>query len=243
MSRRQSGFTLVEIAIVLVIIGLLLGGILKGQELINSARVRNLADTASGIQAAYFGFVDRYRRVPGDWNASQATDAIGEAITGGGNDNGRLDSTTTDPWTEPHAAWEQLAAAGFIGGDYTGAAAEPDASGEETPLNAFNSVVELGRTPDYRDANAANPPARLHLLMGRGVPVEIMLELDTKLDDGRPATGVVRGTIDDGATDPVFSAASGRHWGTQEVECVDAGPPIIWNVAQDAQDCNAVFLY
>lgn len=41
--RRQSGFTLIEIAIVLVIIGLLLGGILKGQELINSARVKNLA--------------------------------------------------------------------------------------------------------------------------------------------------------------------------------------------------------
>ena len=55
-NRKQAGFTLVEIAIVLVIIGLLLGGILKGQELINSARVRNLADQNSGVQAAYFGF-------------------------------------------------------------------------------------------------------------------------------------------------------------------------------------------
>ena len=45
MRRKQLGFTLVEIAIVLVIIGLLLGGILKGQELINSARVRNLVGT------------------------------------------------------------------------------------------------------------------------------------------------------------------------------------------------------
>ena len=69
MRQQQKGFTLVEIAIVLVIIGLLLGGILKGQELINSARVRNLADSTSGIQAAYFGFIDRYRRVPGDWAA------------------------------------------------------------------------------------------------------------------------------------------------------------------------------
>ena len=51
-NKRQSGFTLVEIAIVLVVIGLLLGGILKGQQLINSARVRNLADQNSGIQAA-----------------------------------------------------------------------------------------------------------------------------------------------------------------------------------------------
>jgi len=61
--KKQSGFTLVEIAIVLVIIGLLLGGILKGQELINSARVRNMADQNSGIQAAYFGFIDRYRQL------------------------------------------------------------------------------------------------------------------------------------------------------------------------------------
>ena len=54
MSERQGGFTLVEIAVVLVIVGLLLGGILKGRELINSARVRSLADTSSTIQAAYF---------------------------------------------------------------------------------------------------------------------------------------------------------------------------------------------
>ena len=66
MKQRQSGFTLVEIAIVLVIIGLLLGGIIQGQQLINSARVKNLAETNSGVQAAYFGFIDRYRQIPGD---------------------------------------------------------------------------------------------------------------------------------------------------------------------------------
>ncbi len=64
--KKQSGFTLVEIAIVLVVIGLLLGGILKGQQLINSARVRNLADQSSGVQAAYYGFIDRFRNLPGD---------------------------------------------------------------------------------------------------------------------------------------------------------------------------------
>ncbi|RKZ71062.1 MAG: type II secretion system protein, partial [Gammaproteobacteria bacterium] len=66
-NKKQAGFTLVEVAIVLTIIGLLLGGILKGQELINSARVRSLANQNSAIQAAYFGFIDRYRQVPGDW--------------------------------------------------------------------------------------------------------------------------------------------------------------------------------
>src|SRR5438034_8642401 len=71
MTKRQQGFTLIEIAIVLVIIGLLLGGVLKGQELITSARVRNLISMQDGIKAAYFGFLDRYRALPGDY--AQAT--------------------------------------------------------------------------------------------------------------------------------------------------------------------------
>ena len=61
MNAKQKGFTLVEIAIVLVIIGLLLGGILKGQELISNARVRNVADQVNAVKAAYFAFQDRYR--------------------------------------------------------------------------------------------------------------------------------------------------------------------------------------
>ena len=59
MKSQQSGFTLVEIAIVLVIIGLLLGGILKGQELINSAKVKNLANDFRVIPT----YIYAYRRV------------------------------------------------------------------------------------------------------------------------------------------------------------------------------------
>ena len=129
MFRRQAGFTLVEIAIVLVIIGLLLGGILKGQELINSARVRNLADTTSGIQAAYYGFIDRFRRVPGDWDGPTAQQAIGVAINSpGGNNNGRLDHPAGSEYGEPISLWEQLSKAGFIQGSFNGGVAtdEPD---------------------------------------------------------------------------------------------------------------------
>ena len=65
-NTKQGGFTLVEIAIVLVIIGLLLGGILKGQELINNAKVRSVADRQNSLKAAWFGFIDRYNFIPGD---------------------------------------------------------------------------------------------------------------------------------------------------------------------------------
>ena len=121
--KHQQGFTLIEIAIVLVIIGLLLGGVLKGQELITSARVRNLISTQDGIKAAYFGFLDRYRALPGDYTAA-TTNITGVAATaacgnGNGNGNGRIETTNL----ENVLAWEHISKAGFINGTYTCAAA------------------------------------------------------------------------------------------------------------------------
>ena len=87
MNKKASqGFTLIEIAIVLVIIGLLLGGVLKGQELITSARVRNLISQQDGIKAAFFGFQDRYRALPGDYaNASANIKCPAACLNGDGN--------------------------------------------------------------------------------------------------------------------------------------------------------------
>ncbi|MCV6590745.1 MAG: prepilin-type N-terminal cleavage/methylation domain-containing protein, partial [Marinobacterium sp.] len=64
--KSQRGFTLVEIAIVMVIIGLLLGGALKGQEMIQNARVKNLIKFQQEFSAAYFFYQDMYRFLPGD---------------------------------------------------------------------------------------------------------------------------------------------------------------------------------
>ena len=94
-NTKQGGFTLVEIAIVLVIIGLLLGGILKGQELINNAKVRSVADRQNSLKAAWFGFIDRYNFIPGDSStrgaigagratAARTTGAIGAGEAGDG---------------------------------------------------------------------------------------------------------------------------------------------------------------
>ena len=238
--RRQQGFTLVEIAIVLVIIGLLLGGILKGQELINSARVRNLADTATGVQAAYYGFIDRYRRIPGDWSGTGATQAIGVTIASGGDNNGRIDNDVGGAanYVEPNAIWVQLAAAGFIQGAYPDddANTAPDTENGRSPMNAFNNVMIMGRTADFLGA----PPApRLNLIMGSGIPVDVMRELDLKLDDGRPDAGDLRRAVD-GATGALFGAIA-----ESEATCsvADAGGNLIWNVRGDAQLCNAAFLF
>ena len=237
MKSNQSGFTLVEIAIVLVIIGLLLGGILKGQELINSARVRNLADTTSGIQAAYFGFIDRYRHVPGDWNGTAAGLALGVTVAQGGNDNGRIDSAAAD-YDENNGLWEQLSKSGFIQGAFAGGndGDIPDTNNNLAPLNAYNNVVIIGRTSEYNGTN----PVRLNLVVGRGVPVNIVRELDVKLDDGIPNTGVLRNTFVD-ANVTIFTNGANPPWGGMVANCIDATP--IWNVTADQQDCNAAYLY
>ena len=66
LNKQQSGFTLVEIAIVLVIIGLLLGVVLKGQELINSAKVKNIVNDLNGLAVVIYSYQDRYTRLFGD---------------------------------------------------------------------------------------------------------------------------------------------------------------------------------
>src|SRR5881628_1216539 len=87
MKNRPQGFTLVEIAIVLVIIGLLLGGILKGQEMITQAKIKNVIADFSGVSAAYHGYVDRYKKIPGDDPCV------------GGTVNAAICGTTTGRWT------------------------------------------------------------------------------------------------------------------------------------------------
>lgn len=235
MRERQRGFTLVEVAVVLVIVGLLLGGILKGRELISSARVRSLADSSSSIQAAYFGFIDRYRRVPGDWNAADATTAIGVAISTGGNDNGRLDNPAGN-YTENNALWEQLSKSGFLQGAYRGGSDAPTPTGDVSPLNPFHHVMVIGRTSDYLGDN----PVRLNLVTGRGVPVAIMRELDIKLDDGAPDSGTVRGAP---ANATVFTApgADAAH-GAMDAACVSGTPPV-WDLSAGSRDCNGVYLF
>ena len=64
--RNQLGFTLVEIAIVLVIVGLLLGAVLKGQELIFNSKVKSTYNMSKEMAAAIYSYQDRYRRLPGD---------------------------------------------------------------------------------------------------------------------------------------------------------------------------------
>jgi prepilin-type N-terminal cleavage/methylation domain-containing protein len=184
MKNVQRGFTLIEIAIVLVIIGLLLGGILKGQELITSARVRNLISQQDGIKAAFFGFQDRFRAFPGDY--TQATTNIANVAataacnSGNGNGNGQVETTNN----EMVLAWEHLSKSGFITGTYTCAGTEANTT---TPVNPYNVYVRVIYDGVYGIASGGQ--ARHNIKTGAQIPVEIISEIDRKIDDGAPYTG------------------------------------------------------
>ena len=188
MKQQQSGFTLVEIAIVLVIIGLLLGGILKGQELITNAKVRNVADQQNSVKAAFFAFQDRFRALPGDYTQGAAnipnTVAPCDVVTS----TSKLDTTK-----KSICAWHQITNAGFIScsvcsTDHSGDAA---ISSNNSPVNAYNGAMTVFWDADFNNAvGAANPVNNLK--SGSQVPSNVLAEVDRKIDDGNPSTGSFR---------------------------------------------------
>lgn len=141
MSYAQRGFTLIEIAIVLVIIGLLLGGVLKGQEMINDARIRNIEKDLDGIAAAIYTYQDRYKALPGDDKnaATRWTDsAKGD---GDGKLEGKFDSATdTD---ESRILWSHLRHAGLLQGDPASLAQAVNAAGGQIGVQSAKGSLLL----------------------------------------------------------------------------------------------------
>lgn len=195
MKSLQKGFTLVEIAIVLVIIGLLLGGILKGQEMITQAKIKNVVADFSGISAAYYGYQDRYRAIPGDDPGAAARWA--GAFVGGGN--GQVGGTYNNVCPTPLIAlspeschwWDHLRRAGFVAG-----------SGGLQPFNAVTGLLGV----QTGDGAAVVGPTLGTTALGAGgfsglivcsanLPDKIAIAVDTQMDDGIPISGTVRGLL------------------------------------------------
>jgi len=204
MYRNSKGFTLIEIAIVLVIIGLLLGGVLKGQELITGARVRNLISQQEGIKAAFFGFQDRYRALPGDYAAANTNiKCTGTCPTGDGN--GRIENANTAGNYEGIYAWTHLTAAGFMNGSYAAASGVSSPGPGDTPVNPYSQYVQIVYDAVYGDPSVTNP-LKHNVKTGSQVPVEIIAEVDRKIDDGKPFAGAFQFSVYSEGTPPEATA-------------------------------------
>lgn len=211
----KHGFSLVELSIVLVILGLLTGGILTGQSLIRSAELRSVTTEEGRYVVAVQSFRNKYLALPGDitnatsfWNeqaagAACASTASTTSLTCNGNGDGLINYSTNS--NEMFRFWQHLANAGLIAGSYNGVRLETNdrsTGAGNAPQGRFGQSYwfiedgvprEAGNTRYFRaiygnyfmhgSLSNNNPPA-LPLIS----PAELW-SVDTKVDDGRPATG------------------------------------------------------
>jgi prepilin-type N-terminal cleavage/methylation domain-containing protein len=181
----QTGFTLVEIAIVLVIIGLLLGGILKGQEMITQAKIKNVVNDFNGITAAVNSYQDRYRALPGDDLNASTRWVSASAVSGNGN--GQYTGTYNNVLTaaplaaeETNSFWWHLRLAGFVAGATSGAAAG------QQPNNAANGIMGVQTSGLGFTSN---------IICTSNLPDKIAVAVDTQMDDGAIVGGQIRGLL------------------------------------------------
>jgi len=203
MKRNQSGFTLIEIAIVLVIIGLLLGGVLKGQELINSARVKNLATDFKNIPVFIYGYQDKFKSLPGDdLTATTHLGTICVAPCVNGNGNGVMGgSSAADVWSDATAAnetqqfWIHTRLAGLAPGPTTG-------QSDYRPTNSAGGMIGIQSniasgngaftTITKNAAGGASLMTGSYIICSTGILGKFAAQLDTTMDDGNPDTGSMR---------------------------------------------------
>ena len=186
--KDQKGFTLVELAIVLVIIGIMLGAVLKGQEMINNAKIKRVMSQQKEISAAIYSYYDRYGKYPGDDDTALARGGVWAGVVNG-NGDGQIGGTAANMYAcavgtgggiEACAMWDHLRRANLI----TGAPAD-----STNPANAYG-----GRIGVAYFALGTGLPTTVNWIGLSSIPTDVAQILDTQNDDGNWQTGSFRGS-------------------------------------------------
>lgn len=242
---NSKGFTLVELAIVMIIIGLLIGGILKGTEMIENAKVSSTITQVRSYQAANLTFQDTYSATPGDMrNAETRVPGCAQGTTlcfnGGGDsmvgavvlaglgmENDIQAGSAALPYRETTQFWKHLVLADLITGVTTDADQTNPAWGETHPAAKIGGGFEVmysGSAGDYGTGlvlRLQNPIALgqgQSMSLGQGAnPISPLraAQIDRKIDDGNPDTGSV--TADFAATE---CDAGGEYNNTRRKNCI-----------------------
>ncbi len=217
--KKKNGFSLVELAIVLVIIGLITGGILTGQDLIRASELNATIADANKFRVAVNTFKLKYNSKPGDMTNAQsywgvnpgcATGAAGTGTqTCNGNGDGLISAFAPGGGPmEQFLVWQHLANAGLISGSYSGRGTTyySCVGGTNCPTGRIADLgfLYISSTPcvandgssTYWTRNSSNPCLVIGAINGGagwpGYPIFTGAEassLDTKADDGRPGNG------------------------------------------------------
>ena len=187
--NKQTGFTLIELAIVLVIIGLLPGGVLRGQELINSAKVKNLANDFRTIPVYIYGYQDKFKALPGDDKAADTH--VGSIAGQNGNGNGALEGNWFDikaTNSETYKFWQHVRLANLAPGptDVANLDWRPtNADGNPIGIMAGTNVAANSAMLDIAGAAIKGS----YIICSQGILGKYVTQLDTNIDDGNSTTG------------------------------------------------------
>jgi prepilin-type N-terminal cleavage/methylation domain-containing protein len=194
VKKSTTGFTLIEIAIVLVIIGLLLGGILKGQEMIAQARIKNAINDFNGVTVAITSYQDRYRALPGDdanattrWTVQTPGKGNGDGTIAGKYKDNDASGTGGAPadGKESNLFWQHLRIAGFVAGLTSG-------TGSGTPpQNAVGGIVGV----ESGVVGTSGLGFTSLIVCSSNVPDKVAIAVDTQADDGTSAAGQIRAQL------------------------------------------------
>ena len=209
--NKQTGFTLIELAIVLVIIGLLLGGVLRGQELINSAKVKNMARDFQNVQVYIYGYQDKFKALPGDDTAADThvtggTLGATAANRGNGVINGAWNTATNGD--ESCVFWQHVRLAGLAPGSTVVNCA---AANTYQPRNADGGLIGIQSVAGFTGTTVlptAGGISGAYVVCSDAILGKFAKQLDTTLDDGIGDTGSLRVQVIGGAATAGVAAAA-----------------------------------
>lgn len=216
----RSGFSLVEMAVVIAIIGLIVGGIMGGRSLIRASGIADIGTKMTTYSDAAFKFRMQYGALPGDmtdatsyWGAAHVTPATckttstGDKKTCNGNGDGTLGDVSSS--FENFRFWQQLANADLITSQYSGVAGpltwQDVLPGENAPSTSVKGgAYSVITTPSYSGiVNWWDAPATFRIIVGldidhsSGDANQALLttteakSIDDKFDDGMPGLGAI----------------------------------------------------